>query len=176
MGWFNHSKKFAIHKLVVSDTEYEYVKYYTDYEKILEGDKFLEDAKINKGKYVTVFDEGSFRELTPKEIQEIEDNIPVLTPTAYIPISYKGESIKLIPTSVDKKYRNTIPNRLRDEIHERDDNKCQICGTSNDLQIHHIDQNPANNDLSNLASICYRCHKNIHKQNSKKHKNNKKLF
>ena len=40
--------------------------------------------------------------------------------------------------------------------------RCEDCGTTEKLHIHHKDRNPANNDLSNLAVLCSSCHKALH--------------
>lgn len=40
--------------------------------------------------------------------------------------------------------------------------KCKICGWSKDervLEVHHIDENRDNNDISNLVILCPTCHK-----------------
>jgi 5-methylcytosine-specific restriction endonuclease McrA len=42
------------------------------------------------------------------------------------------------------------------------DNRCQRCGYERGLQIHHKDENPANNTLKNLEVLCYACHKEMH--------------
>lgn len=39
---------------------------------------------------------------------------------------------------------------------------CQECQTDNDLHVHHIDRNPANNDPSNLMTLCSSCHLKLH--------------
>jgi hypothetical protein len=36
--------------------------------------------------------------------------------------------------------------------------KCQDCGTTNNLMIHHADGNPQNAELTNLRLLCYKCH------------------
>ncbi len=36
--------------------------------------------------------------------------------------------------------------------------KCQICDTSEDLMVHHIDYNRQNTDLNNLIPLCRTCH------------------
>ena len=44
--------------------------------------------------------------------------------------------------------------------------KCEKCGYDEYdfcLDIHHIDMNPNNNDISNLAVLCVICHKKLHK-------------
>lgn len=39
---------------------------------------------------------------------------------------------------------------------------CQECNTTTDLHVHHIDRNPANNDPSNLMTLCSSCHLKLH--------------
>ena len=41
-------------------------------------------------------------------------------------------------------------------------NKCEICGRKKKLDIHHKDENPSNNVLSNLMVLCHSCHMKIH--------------
>ena len=65
----------------------------------------------------------------------------------------------------------------RDQIHyggnreialKRDDYQCTICGDKSKLTVHHKDnkgrgtENP-NNSLSNLITLCRKCHMNIHR-------------
>jgi len=40
--------------------------------------------------------------------------------------------------------------------------KCEECGSTIQLVIHHKDGNPNNNDEENLALLCRRCHKRKH--------------
>ena len=40
--------------------------------------------------------------------------------------------------------------------------KCEWCGNTNNLLVHHIDENRYNNDISNLITICKRCHQAHH--------------
>jgi len=35
---------------------------------------------------------------------------------------------------------------------------CESCGFTKRLHVHHCDQNPANNDPSNLQTLCSHCH------------------
>lgn len=50
----------------------------------------------------------------------------------------------------------------RKKILERDGYKCSRCGISRELCVHHIDQNSANADYSNLITLCRYCHKKTH--------------
>lgn len=41
--------------------------------------------------------------------------------------------------------------------------RCEICGRDKKLDIHHIDENPNNNNLDNLMCLCRSCHMKIHR-------------
>jgi hypothetical protein len=42
-------------------------------------------------------------------------------------------------------------------------NVCEKCGKDGRLDIHHIDENPNNNNLDNLMCLCRSCHTKIHR-------------
>ena len=62
-------------------------------------------------------------------------------------------------------YQNNIWRELRKLVCKRDGFKCMECGrssnTRNFLQVHHIDYDVTNNDLSNLITLCNVCHGKI---------------
>jgi hypothetical protein len=41
---------------------------------------------------------------------------------------------------------------------------CETCNSINHLDVHHIDENRYNNNLSNLITLCRSCHKKTHGQ------------
>lgn len=51
-------------------------------------------------------------------------------------------------------YRNKCLNAKGEE--------CTICESTRDIEVHHVDGNPVNNDLENLIPVCGNCHKDIH--------------
>lgn len=58
-------------------------------------------------------------------------------------------------------------------IRQRDGNRCTRCGKTRDevgrtLHVHHIDFSQANNDPTNLASLCYACHRVVHPQKQRR--------
>ena len=66
----------------------------------------------------------------------------------------KGEKERINLKKSDKKI-----------ILERDNYTCRYCKKrdyhfKSSLHIHHIDYNPQNNDLDNLITLCFRCHRN----------------
>jgi len=41
---------------------------------------------------------------------------------------------------------------------------CRMCGSKIDLQVHHIDENRQNNQMSNLIILCRSCHSKQHRK------------
>lgn len=57
---------------------------------------------------------------------------------------------------------------LKREVKERDNYSCNICKEqllSEELLIHHIDENKKNNKLNNLITLCFSCHGKLHMSN-----------
>jgi len=42
-------------------------------------------------------------------------------------------------------------------------NRCFICGSLDEVEIHHIDWNPHNNDPHNKVKLCHYHHEDIHR-------------
>lgn len=60
---------------------------------------------------------------------------------------------------MSKKLRVPIPNGIAAEILFSSDRTCCVCNSrGKQVQIHHIDENPANNVLDNLSVLCFECH------------------
>lgn len=55
------------------------------------------------------------------------------------------------------KTRLQIPKAIRDTVLKEFNHRCAICGTDRP-QVHHIDENPSNNDPLNLIPLCPNCH------------------
>ena len=45
------------------------------------------------------------------------------------------------------------------------DEECQVCGSEENIDVHHRDGNRANNRTDNLIPLCHSCHMHIHKGN-----------
>ena len=58
-----------------------------------------------------------------------------------------------------KKFRVEIPIDVSAKVLFESDRTCCVCRQKKPLQIHHIDDNPANNDHRNLAVLCLDCHR-----------------
>ena len=55
---------------------------------------------------------------------------------------------------------------LRKYVFSLKEKQCEICGYNEYdfcLDIHHVDNNPINNEILNLAVLCCMCHKKLHK-------------
>ena len=52
--------------------------------------------------------------------------------------------------------------RLRVEVLARDKYRCTICSRAGRLEVHHVDHDPTNDDLSNLTTLCRSCHIELH--------------
>lgn len=51
--------------------------------------------------------------------------------------------------------------------YDQDSHPCQDCADSEKpLEVHHIDQDPFNNKLSNLVGLCHACHMRRHRKDA----------
>ncbi|HDO1383596.1 TPA: HNH endonuclease [Aeromonas veronii] len=62
--------------------------------------------------------------------------------------------------------RRRIPKELETTILYKSAFKCCVCRVKRAGQIHHLDQNPANNVESNLVALCGSCHDEAHTHHS----------
>lgn len=52
--------------------------------------------------------------------------------------------------------------QVRNFIILRDNNQCQVCGSTKPyMAVHHIDEDTQNNALSNLVTVCPTCHRGV---------------
>ena len=54
--------------------------------------------------------------------------------------------------------------RLHRKVLERDNWRCQACGSMKELQVHHLQfrSQCGNDEETNLITLCWTCHKNSH--------------
>jgi len=81
-------------------------------------------------------------------------------------LSRREQAIK---TSKYRRLRlgNISSKALRKYVFDSKEKKCEICGYDEYdfcLDLHHIDKNPKNNHIENLAVLCCMCHKKLHKK------------
>lgn len=62
---------------------------------------------------------------------------------------------------MNKKKRTKIPVDTASELLFLSDRTCCVCTIrGKSVQIHHIDENPSNNEIENLSVLCLQCHDN----------------
>jgi len=52
--------------------------------------------------------------------------------------------------------------RMREFAHMEVSDKCERCNKTKALDVHHKDENPLNNDETNLITLCRSCHMKAH--------------
>ena len=63
------------------------------------------------------------------------------------------------------KQRTTIPEDIASQVRWLSDNTCCICNErEKDIQLHHIDEDPQNHSIKNLAVLCLECHNETQKK------------
>lgn len=56
-------------------------------------------------------------------------------------------------------------NKKRKKVFERDDYSCQHCHNTKNLECHHITYKRVKKEsLSDLLTLCYKCHKEVHRK------------
>lgn len=50
----------------------------------------------------------------------------------------------------------------RKKAFEHYSKQCKICESTDEIEVHHVDGNPANNQIDNLVPVCKDCHHKIH--------------
>ena len=61
------------------------------------------------------------------------------------------------------------PLPIRAEVKQRDENKCALCDSVDNLEVHHINGLKRDNNLDNLVTLCRKCHRKIEKGKKKNH-------
>lgn len=59
------------------------------------------------------------------------------------------------------------PKQLHQRARKFRKSACEECGATTKLHVHHLDENPKNNDPSNLQTLCASCHLRWHWANGK---------
>jgi len=126
-----------------------------------------EEYRNQRGKGIPVIDDMTFEPLPAHEIKQLEEEREEGLFTGYImnaaePLE-KIVSGRKKPVKTNRKYKTRIPisKELRIAVYQLHDSACRNCGNKKANQIHHIDGNPANNDIRNLQLLCYDCHLSV---------------
>ena len=135
--------------------------------------KELEKIGVFKRKNIIVYDDLTGTKLTDNEIIELDEfkNTSLYPATITSEEGYASKEKNLVHDIVDinsrkSKLRLPLSPALRKAVLKRDKGKCTICGlfAIKTNQVHHIDGNPSNNSMENLATICYECHITKHQK------------
>ena len=73
--------------------------------------------------------------------------------------------LKMDDAAQSKRNGRQTAQRINELILQK--NKCEVCGSKNNLDVHHKDENPSNNNPSNLLVVCRSCHMKIHRPKPK---------
>lgn len=73
-----------------------------------------------------------------------------------------GKRGVLSPSYIDG--RNSLKGSTYQKIMQINNVKkeCKVCGSTKNVQVHHIDKNHDNNDFNNLIYLCSLCHSKKH--------------
>jgi len=73
------------------------------------------------------------------------------------PFNYIGKIFHISRQRVHQIYSgyNTVDQKISKALKE---DKCEVCFSKGNLDLHHIDGNPKNNDKTNLLTACKKCH------------------
>lgn len=63
------------------------------------------------------------------------------------------------------KHRSSAHQRAQREGRERDHNTCQICGSTDQVEGHHLIDHKYGGgaDADNIIALCRKCHKDVHR-------------
>ncbi len=72
-------------------------------------------------------------------------------------VAYKSRRIRLDSTSYGKLHRQVL---------ERDGWRCQVCGSMQNLQVHHLKfrSQSGGDEEQNLITLCAECHEWMHRR------------
>lgn len=57
----------------------------------------------------------------------------------------------------------------REKCLNEKEEKCKLCGATDEIVVHHIDGNRENSRLQNLMPVCEGCHNEIHSKSTDRH-------
>ena len=68
--------------------------------------------------------------------------------------------------------KESVTDEVYNAVYNRDKGQCRLCGTSLNLQLHHIDGRGKDltNNIDNCIILCKDCHLNVVHKNQKKYR------
>jgi thymidylate synthase ThyX len=100
------------------------------------------------------------REPWNKGMSEHDDTRILAQATALRELHWQGGNPTVLPVKqerIKKVSKSTYQHLVK--------SNCEICGTTESLLVHHIDENRENNSLDNLITLCTKCHQQVHSKN-----------
>jgi len=165
-SWFNFSRKITLNK-EYHISEWEQIAEDLREDENLTRKKALEEEyelEQNYGKGIVFYDEVTLLEINKGETDRMEQE----RDAALIPLVIDDEPRidvnKQLGLTSTRKFRPILPKKVRDAVIIQYDHACAVCKKENANQIHHVDNNPANNKMDNLQLLCYDCHLSQHKK------------
>jgi len=69
-------------------------------------------------------------------------------------------------------HKETVTEETYNFVFNRDNGKCRLCGTTQELHLHHIDGRGKNltNNVNNCIMLCNHCHNDVVHKNQKKYR------
>ena len=128
--------------------------------------KELRLAMMNKCKYITIrtknYEKYFYCRLSKKIINYTTECIKCV----------KNEPRKNKGINKVSKKKITVTQDTYNKVMQRDNYRCRLCGTSLNLQLHHIDGRGKDltNDINNCIMLCRHCHLEVVHKNQKKYR------
>lgn len=84
-----------------------------------------------------------------------------------------SKSFNPVPKIKAKKHRTeTVSDKTYNAVFERDKGKCQLCGSTQELELHHINGRGKDltNNIDNCIMLCRHCHHEVVHKNQKEYR------
>lgn len=126
-------------------------------------------TSVNKGALAEAANSsrGYIREFKPYEDISVNDDGGVIRHYHAEGYSHEEGDPPVVLQREPRSQSNTVCKKERSKVLERDGNECLRCGSTADLEIHHIIpvSQGGSDELENLATLCSECHKDARLSN-----------
>ena len=58
--------------------------------------------------------------------------------------------------------KDARPSKYRERCFNEKEERCVICSSEDEVQVHHVDGDRSNDNIENLVPVCSGCHSKIH--------------